>query len=98
LAGSIAEPGRGASFCFAGLLLAILGWRAGFERVNQASGNSGNIVDGREERGFICEGRLGEAANFPDELERSRANLFGSDWRIKIEKRSDVPAHFALHL
>jgi hypothetical protein len=79
-------------------LFAIFGWRAGFERVNQASGNSGYIVDGREECGFICERRFGEAADFSDELERSRANLFGIDRRIKIEKRFDVPAHFALHL
>jgi hypothetical protein len=62
--------------------------------VNEASGNGGDIVDGREECGFVCDRRFCEAADFPDELERSRTNLFGSNRRIKIEKRSDVPAHW----
>ena len=34
-----------------------------------------------------------KTADFPYKLERSILNLFRSNWRIKVEKRFDVPAH-----
>jgi hypothetical protein len=83
--GSIAEPGCGASFRFHGFLLAIFGWRAGFERMNETRGNGGDIVDGRQECGFICERGLGKAADFSDELERSSANLLRSEGGSKLK-------------
>jgi len=62
--------------------------------MDQASRNGGDIVDSCKECGLICDRRFCEAADFPDELERSGTNFFGSDRRIKIEKRSDVSTHW----
>ena len=52
-----------------------------------------NLVDRSQERTFVSLGRLVEAADLPDELQRSSPNLFVSCWRIEVEQGSDVSAH-----
>jgi hypothetical protein len=78
---------------FRRFFFAILGGRCGLERMKQASGDGGYLVDGCEERGFIGLRWLVQAADFPDELERGRADFLLSDWRIEVEERLDIPAH-----
>jgi hypothetical protein len=92
------ESFDGASLCPHGFFEPILGWRIRFERAQQTGRSTSYLIYSSIEGDFVCFGRLVETADFSDELKRSGANLFGSDRRIKIEKRSDVPAHFALHL
>jgi hypothetical protein len=50
-------------------------------------------VHGAVESFFVRLGRLGEAAQFPNELKRRRANLFVSRGRGKVMQGSDVSAH-----
>jgi hypothetical protein len=90
---SIAEPGRGASFRFYRFFFAILRWRVRFERMNQPTRSRGYFVDRGLEGSLICFRRFVKTADFSHELERSILNLFWSDWRIKVEKCLDVPAH-----
>ena len=78
---------------FRRFFLPILGRSRRFERMKQASGDGGNLVDGCEERAFVGLRRLIQAADFSDELERGCSNLLRSDWRIEIEERLDIPAH-----
>lgn len=47
----------------------------GYKRVEQVPGSVGNLVHGAVESFFVRLGRLGEAAQFPDELKRRRANF-----------------------
>src|SRR6266403_178723 len=90
---SIAEPGRGASFRFCRFFFPILRWRVRFERMEEAAGNGSYFVDSGQECGFICLRRLVESADFPYELEGGILNLWGGNWRIKVEKCFDIPAH-----
>jgi hypothetical protein len=91
--GSIAEPGRGTSFRFQRFFFPILRWRVRFQGMNEATRDLGYFIDSGQERGLICSGRFGKAADFSGELKRSIVNLFGGDGWIKVEKRFDVPAH-----
>ena len=61
--------------------------------MKQAGGDGGDLVDCREESGFICFRRFVQAADFPDELQRGRADFLRSDGRIEVEERLDIPAH-----
>jgi hypothetical protein len=89
----IAEPGCRASFGFDRFLFAIFWWRRRFEGVNQTTRHCSYFLDRSLERGLICLRRFVKTGYFSYELERSTLNLFGSDGWIKVEKRSDVPAH-----
>jgi hypothetical protein len=90
---SIAEPRRGASFRFGCFFFTVFRWRRRFERMQEATRSCGYFVDGSLERGLIRFRRFVKTADFPYKLERSIPNLFRSNWRIKVEKRFDVPAH-----
>jgi hypothetical protein len=61
--------------------------------MNELCRDSCDLIYGRNERSFIRFRRLVEPGDLSHELERGRADLFGSDGRIKIEKRFDIPAH-----
>jgi hypothetical protein len=98
---SIAERGRfsvgealcGTCFGFRGFLFAILGRRGRFERTQEAIGDGGNLVNGRLESLLIRFGRLIEARDFSNKLERSGVDFFISDRRIEIEEGSYISAH-----
>src|SRR5206468_7285321 len=67
--------------------------RVRLERVQKVSGNSGDLVDGRKECGFVGFRRFVEAAHFPHELQRGRTNLFVRHGRFEVEEGLDVSAH-----
>jgi hypothetical protein len=87
------KPFRGAGFCFGGFFFAILRLRIGLEGTKEARGGLGDFVNGGGEWGLVGLRRLGESADFSDELERGVSNFFVRDGRIEIEKNFDVPAH-----
>ena len=91
--GGGAEALGGASFGFGGFVFAVSGCSCGFERAEQAHGSGGDFVDGGVERFFVGLRWLIEAADFPDELERSGAHFLGSNGRIEIKQWFDVSAH-----
>jgi hypothetical protein len=90
---SMSEALRGAGLGFGGFFFAVFGWSGGFHGTQETFGNGGDFLNSSAKLGFICLRRLAEAANFSDELERSRPNFFGSNWRIEVKKRFDVSAH-----
>src|SRR3981189_2791793 len=81
-----AEALRRAGFGFGGLVFAIAGSSCGFERAEETHGSGGNFVDGGVERFFVGLRWFGEAADFPDKLERSGAHFLGSNGRIEVKK------------
>jgi len=83
----------GAGFGFGGFLIAIFGRGGGFEGLEELEGYRGDLVDGVLEGGFIGFGRLVEAGDFADELERGGADFVGSDRRVEVIKSFDVAAH-----
>src|ERR1700733_4475565 len=52
-----------------------------------------NLIDGCNERGFICLGWLSETADLAHELKRSCADLFVRYGRIEVEEDLDIAAH-----
>jgi hypothetical protein len=89
----IAESFGSARLCFRSFFFTIL-WRGrGFQRTQKPHGDACYFVDCGQKRVLIGFRGLVEAADFPYELQRGRANFFLGDWRIKIEKSLDVPAH-----
>src|SRR5947209_2385985 len=89
-----AESFKRASFRFRGFLFAILGWRGGFQGIEQARGNRGYLIDGCPEGPLIGLRWVVYATNFSDKLQRSGMNFLGSHRRIEVEERPDIPAHF----
>ena len=83
----------GAGFGFGSFFFAIFGWSGGFQRLQKAQGDIGDVIDGGEESGFVGSGWLVEASDFADELKRSRADLVFGDGGIEVEKGFDVSAH-----
>ena len=79
-------------FALAACSSRFLGGR-GFERTKKAGRDASHFVDGRQKRGLIRLRRLGETADLPHKLQRSRPNLVLSDRRIEVEKGFDVSAH-----
>src|SRR6266581_2252991 len=63
------------------------------ERAQKVPGNSGDLVDGRKECGLVRFRWLVEAAHFPHELQRGRADLFVGHGRFEVEEGLDVSAH-----
>jgi hypothetical protein len=92
--GLVGEALGSAGLGFGCFLLAIPGRRTGSERAQEAVRDSGNFVDGRLEGLFVRLGWFVETCDFPHELERSGANLVIGDWRLEIEERSYVSAHW----
>jgi len=61
--------------------------------MEKAGRDLGNFLDCGQERSFICLRRFVKTADFPDELERSRSNLFRSYGRIEIKEGLNISAH-----
>jgi len=93
---SSAESFGRARFRLCGLFCAAPRRCSGFERAQKPARDSGYFIDGGKKRRFIYLRRFVKAADFSDELKRSRANLFRSDRRIEVEKNFDIPAHSPL--
>src|SRR5271170_2031069 len=81
-----AEALGGAGLCLGCFFFAVLWVGGGFERVKEAGGDGGDLIDGRVEGGFVCLGGLVEAADLPDELQRGVANLLLGHRRIEVEE------------
>lgn len=58
----------------------------------------GHLVDGAIEGEFVGLGRLGEAAQFADELHRRRTNLFVRRRWLEVMQGLDVSTHSILLL
>jgi hypothetical protein len=78
---------------FRGFFFSISWRRVRFEGTDEAHRDGGDVVNRGLERAFICLGGLVKAADLPDELQRSGANLIGRDRWIEVEQRSDISAH-----
>ena len=76
-----------------GFLFAVLWRRAGFKRAQKPGRDRGHLIDGSLERGLVGLRRFVATADFSDELQRRRVNLFRSHRRIEVEKILDIPAH-----
>src|SRR6188508_3400327 len=76
-----------------GFDLAIPRGRRRLERGKKLAGDGGNLVDGREERGFVGLRRLVKTADLAHELQRGRANLLVRHRRGEIEEDPDVSTH-----
>ena len=92
----VSESCLGARFRFGGLFFAVFRRRDGFERKEKAPGHHRDFLDCGLKRGFICLGWLAEPADFPDELEGSRADFVVGGWRCEVKKNFDVSAHKSL--
>src|SRR5258706_200693 len=69
-------------------------WRcARLERSQKLARDRGYLVDGGNECGFACLGRLVEAAHLPHELQRGSTNVVLGNRRFEIEQNPDVSAH-----
>jgi hypothetical protein len=88
-----AEALCGAGFRFCGFFVAVLWWRGGLERTHQPHRCRGDIVDGGEERFFVCFGWFVESGDLSHELQRRRANLVIGNRRIEVEQSFDISAH-----
>src|SRR5258705_8601333 len=82
-----AGPG---AFC---LDLAVLRRSRRDQRVEQALGGGGDLVDGPVERVLVRAGRLGEAADLAHVLEGRVPDLVLRGWGLEVEERMDIPAH-----
>jgi len=89
----VSRPPGADRICSRGLLLAVPRRCGGFERVEEASRNRGDLVDGGRERGFVSLRWLVEATDFSHELQRSRPNLLVCHRRFEVEEGLDISAH-----
>jgi hypothetical protein len=64
--------------------------------MEKAGGDRGYLIDGSQERSLIGLRGFVKAGDFSNELQRSRSNLVGIDWRIEVEKSFDISAHFRM--
>jgi hypothetical protein len=65
----------------------------GHKGVKQVLGGVGHVVHRAVEGFFIRFGRFAEAAQFPNELKRRRADFFVGRGRGEVMQGSDVSAH-----
>jgi hypothetical protein len=93
---SRAESLGGASFRFRGFFFAVPRRSVGFQRMEKARCDVGNLIDCSQECGFVGIRRFVKTADLSHELERSGSNLLGRDRRIEVEKDLDIPAHSQL--
>ncbi|HEY2107736.1 MAG TPA: hypothetical protein VGH29_18195 [Candidatus Binataceae bacterium] len=91
LSNSKSLHGAGLGFC--GLLLPIPGRRVSFQRTKKTTRYPCYLIDGGQKRTFIRLRWFVETADFSDELERRRSDLFVGDGRLEIKKDFDIPAH-----
>jgi hypothetical protein len=61
--------------------------------MEETGADVGYLIDSCVEGDFIGLGRLGEAADLADELQRGVANLLVGHGRIEVEEVFDVSAH-----
>ena len=67
--------------------------RRGFEGMEEARRNAGDVINGGVESAFVGFGGMVHAGDFADELEGSGADFVGGDGGIEIEKWFDVAAN-----
>ena len=53
----------------------------------------GYLIDRGQKRFFVGLRGFAKTADLSHELERRSANLFGCNWRVKVIKSFDIPAH-----
>jgi hypothetical protein len=63
------------------------------QRIQQLSRDVGHAINGAMESLFVCLGGFGEAAQFPNELKRGRADLVVGRRRREVMQGFDVSAH-----
>ena len=85
----------GAGFGFSGLFRPILRGCVGFKRDQEASRDTGYIIDSGEEGRFVSFGRLVEAADLSYELKGGGADFGFGKGRIKLKESFNVAAHFS---
>src|SRR5215469_967504 len=66
---SIPESLRRSGLCLRRFFLAVLGWGAGFQCLQQPRGDLGNFIDCLQECRLVCLGRFRESADLAHELE-----------------------------
>jgi hypothetical protein len=91
---SLPEPFNRASLPQRSLSLPVLRFRARLQGTKEPSRSMSYFVDGDHERPLVGFRGLVEAADLPDELQRSSPNLLVSSWRIEVKQRSNVSAHY----
>src|SRR5579859_53910 len=90
---ALTETSRGALTRLASLLFAVPGWGLHGERIDQTAGNHCHVIDRSIERGFVGVRWLRRATEFPDELQRRRANLVVGRGRLEVGQGLDVSTH-----
>ncbi len=88
------ESFRGPSFRFCSLFCSILRRCVGFQRTQKSGRDTGYFIDCCQKRLLVRLRRFVEAADLPDELERSSSDLLISDRWIEVEQSFDIPAHY----
>jgi hypothetical protein len=87
------ESFGGPSFRLGRFFFPIPGGRIGFERTQKAARHARDFIDRAQEGGFIGFGRLVEAADLSDELQRRGSDLVVRDRGIEVEEDFYIPAH-----
>jgi hypothetical protein len=75
------------------LFVAIPRRRVCFKRAHQTLGDGGHFVHSRLKHGFVYTGWTGSPTQFPNELERRRADFFVGRGRLEVRQRFDISAH-----
>ena len=89
----VAESLGSARLSLRGFFFSILRWRRRLQRTQKPLRDSRDFIDRRQKRVLIRLRWLCKPANLPYKLQRSGANLFIRNRRVKIEQRLDIPAH-----
>src|SRR5690606_36934843 len=79
--------------CLLCLDLAVAGRGIGLERIEQPAGGLLHVVDGTVEGHFVRLGRMREAAQLANELQRRSANLVLRCRWLEVEQGANVSAH-----
>jgi MutS-like protein len=90
------EPLGCAGFRLCGFLFAISRRSIGLERAEKMDRDSGNVIDGSQEQGFVRLRRLVEPGDLAHVLQRRGPRLLLGHRRIEVEQGLDVPAHSVL--
>jgi hypothetical protein len=89
----LSKTDGGAGAGFGGLGFSVAMRSGGLQRMEQARGGEGDLVNGRVEGGFVGFRGMVEAGDFADELEGSGADFVRGDRGIEVKKGFDVAAH-----
>jgi hypothetical protein len=87
------KPFGGSGARFHGFDFPVARRGVGHKGMEQVLGGVSDLVHGAIEGFFVRFGRLGEAAQFPNELKRRRADLVLGRGRRKVMQGSDVSTH-----